>query len=125
MTSSRQIVERRKHKRFQVPKGLFAVLGSGYTKVGPVVDISMKGLAFRYINKREPSNGAHMDIFTIGGDFYLPKVPVKIISDVEVLAGTPSSSIAMRRCSVHFGELTSYQKAQVEQFIQDHAIGET
>ena len=124
MTNSREIVERRKHKRFRTPKGLFAVLKPGYSKVGSVVDMSTKGLAFRYVDREELPNGTDMDIFMIGNGFRLGKVPVKTIADVEVVQGTPYYSITIRRCGVQFEELPPEQKCELESFIQNHTLGE-
>jgi hypothetical protein len=124
MTRGKQIVERRKKKRFQAPKGLFAVLRPGYTKMGSVVDVSTGGLAFRYVDREKTPNGTYIDIFMIGEFFHLSKVPVKTITDFEVVNGRPYCSFTIRRCGVQFGELTDHQKAQVEQFIQERTIGE-
>lgn len=54
MYTRKELVERRKHKRFQVPFGAFAVLGPHSTKVGRIMDISMGGLTFRHIDRKEP-----------------------------------------------------------------------
>ena len=124
MTKSGQMVERRKHKRFKAPKGLFAVLKPGYTKVGSVLDISTRGLAFRYVDREEPPNGTDIDIFMIGHGFCLGRAPVKSVSDVEVVRGMPDHSITIRRCGVEFGELTPDQKSELQSFVQNHALGE-
>lgn len=124
MIKSKGRVEHRKHKRFQIPKGSFAALGPDCTKVGPVVDMSMRGLGFRYVGSEEPPKGSYVDIFLSEGDFYLGKVPIKTISDVEVVDKAPSSSTTLRRCGVKFGTLTQNQKAQLERFILYHTIGE-
>jgi hypothetical protein len=118
------MVERRKRKRFKAPKGLFAVLKPGYTKVGSVVDMSTRGLAFRYVDREEPPNGTDIDIFMIGHGFCLGRAPVKTISDVEVVRGTPDYSVTIRRCGVQFGELTPDQKSELESFVQNYALGE-
>jgi hypothetical protein len=122
MSNRKKLVEQRKHKRFRVPKGLFAALSPSYTKVGSVVDMSMKGLAFRYMDRGKPSNGAYMDIFTNTGDFHLRDVPLKTISDFAC-DGIPLSSIKMRQCAVQFGDLTSYQKGQLAHLIKEHTKG--
>jgi hypothetical protein len=124
MTSKEKTIERRKHKRFQAPKGLFAMLKPGHTKVGSVVDVSTRGLAFRYVDREEIPNGTDIDIFMIGNDFRLGKVPVKTILDVEVVQGTHYYPITIRRCAVQFGELTPVQKSELESFIQNHTLGE-
>ena len=123
MSVAKKLVKPRKRKRFEVP-GLFAALGPDCNKVGPIVDISMSGLAFRNVSSEELSNGSYADIFLTEGDFYLGKVPIETISDVEVVNKAPSGPTALRRCGVKFGKVTRSQKSQLEQFIQDHTIGE-
>jgi hypothetical protein len=118
------MAERRKHKRFQAPKGLFAVIGPGFTKVGEVTDISMGGLAFRYLDRETPLNGAYIDIFMIEEVFHFGKVSVKTISDVPVVGGTPSSLVTIRRCGVQFEDLTDRQVFQLENFIKNYATDE-
>jgi hypothetical protein len=100
------------------------VIGPGFTKVGEVTDISMGGLAFRYLERGKPLNGTYIDIFMIEEVFHFGKVSVKTISDVAVVGGTPSSLITIRRCGVQFGELTDHQMFQLENFIKDYATGE-
>jgi hypothetical protein len=54
MTNGKKLVERRKHKRFQAPIGVFVGIGPGFTKVGRITDMSLGGLAFRYLGREEP-----------------------------------------------------------------------
>jgi c-di-GMP-binding flagellar brake protein YcgR len=116
--------EHRKRKRFQVPKGVFVGIGPHFTKVGRLTDLSTDGLAFRYVGNSKPSSGSYADIFTLEGDRFFTNLQIKIVSDIEVSENGPPTSITIRRCSVKFEELTSPQKAELERFIKDHAIGE-
>jgi c-di-GMP-binding flagellar brake protein YcgR len=116
--------EHRKRKRFQVPKGVFVGIGPHFTKVGRLTDLSTDGLAFRYVGNSKPSSGSYADIFTLEGDLFFAKLPIKIVSDIEVGESAPPSAITIRRCSVKFGELSSPLKAELERFIKDHAVGE-
>ena len=126
MTKREKTLERRKHKRFQVPRDAFVGVGPYFNKVGPITDMSIDGLAFRYIGSEEPSNRSHkLDIFLTDGDFYLGKIPFETISDLEIVNKAPSSSITMRRSSVQFRKLTHYQISQLESFIQIHCEVET
>jgi hypothetical protein len=120
----KKLVERRKHKRFQAPIGVFAGIGPGFTKVGRITDMSLDGLAFRYLGKEEPSNGSYLDIFCTDYNFYLAKIPFKTISDFEKVKHGPSSAITMRQSGLQFRELTHYQKCLLAHFIQNHSIGE-
>ena len=123
VTKRKKIVERRKHKRFQVEDGAFAVLTPHFAKVGQIIDMSMGGLAFSYIAEQEPSNGSfELDIFLTDHSFYLEKVPVKTISDFEIANEVAYSFTTTRRCGVEFGDLTLNQISQLEYFIRNHTI---
>jgi hypothetical protein len=124
MTSRGKLVERRKHKRFQVSTGAFVGLGPYNTKVGPLRDLSMGGLCFCYVGREEPKSESYLDLFCSDQNFYLGHVPFKTVLDCETVEKAPSSSETMRRCAVRFGKLTPPQKAQLQYFIQNHAIGE-
>jgi hypothetical protein len=58
------------------------------------------------------------------GDLFLAELPIKIVSDVEIVEKAPSGSVTARRCCVKFRKLTLRQKAELERFIEDYAIGE-
>ena len=130
---TKRTVERRKHKRYQVPAGSFVALGPHNTILGQIIDISMGGLAFRYMDSKKPTDGSHIDIFLIERDFCLGKVPIKSVSDYEIdntvvckiVDGVPPSCRAMKRSSVQFGDLTHNQVSRLEHFIQNHTTGET
>jgi hypothetical protein len=57
-------------------------------------------------------------------DFYLGRLPIKIISDVEILDETPTVSTTMRRCRLRFGKLMDQQRAKLRELIESHTIGE-
>lgn len=116
-------VERRKHQRFQVPSSAFAGIGSYFGKVGRILDLSMGGLAFRYIGLEEPNGSSYLDIFMNDLDFYLRNVPFKTISDFPVITDG-LTTVTLRRRGVRFGKLTPPQRAALEDFIEEHAIGE-
>ncbi len=125
MSKKGKMVERRKHKRYQVPRDAFVGVGPYFMKVGPITDMSADGLAFRYIGDEEPSDRSHrLDMFLTGGDFYLGKLRFETISDAEIVDKAPSTSITMRRSGVQFKKLTHYQISQLEHFIDNHTLGE-
>jgi len=116
--------EHRKHKRFQVPGGVFVGFGPRANKVGQVVDVSMGGLGYRYVGCEESSDGSHLDIFSTDNDFYLGAVPFKTVCDLQVVGRALSSPMTMRRCGVRFGKLSRKQSAHLEYFIQRYTLGE-
>jgi hypothetical protein len=115
--------ERRRHRRFQVPSSAFAGLGPYFGKVGRILDVSMGGLAFRYIGLEEPNGSSYLDIFINDLDLYLRKVPFQTISDFPVITDS-STAVTLRRRGVQFGEMTPQQRDALGNFIEEHAIGE-
>ena len=50
--------ERRKEQRFQAKERVFAFPEQHVCELGQIIDISRDGLAFQYIDDREPSTGS-------------------------------------------------------------------
>ena len=132
MTNRAELVEQRRHKRYQVPTGSFVALGPNDTILGQILDISMGGLAFRYLDSKKPTDCSYLNIFLTERHSCLGNVPIKSVSDYEIdntvvckiPDGVPLSYRAMKRSSVQFGELTYHQRYQIEGFIQNHTTGE-
>lgn len=112
--------ERRKYEHFEVPIGVFIVIGPHSTKVGRVIDVSPAGLAFRHVDRDEPLHGlCELDMFHIDNGFCLKTVPFKTIWDFESNE-SPLSFMRTRESGVQFGELTHSQKFQLEYLIQNY-----
>jgi hypothetical protein len=123
MTMKKQVVERRKHMRFRVQDGTFAVFGPHSSKIGQIIDMSIGGLAFSYIaGEGRPNRSYELGILLAENSFYLTRIPFETIWDKEA-GGVPFSSVAMRYCGVQFGELTQNQASQLRYFIQNHTGG--
>ncbi len=131
MITKKHFVERRRMKRFKVKEGTFAEfhkprlfkLGkSRIIKSIPIIDISLKGLAFQYTDRNMWSpNFNELSISRIADEVKIDKVPYKAVSDYSI--SNVANSTFLRRCSVKFGELTPAQKSQLNHFIQNHTIG--
>ena len=118
-----KLAERRKHKRFQVQDGAFAVIRPEFTKLGQIIDISHEGLAFQYAVTASQANGAsELDIFLVGDGYYLEKMSFETVSDRRATKKSSKGSLPLRRCSVQFKDLTGIQIARLEYFIQNHTI---
>ncbi len=117
------MVERRKHKRFQVPMGAFVTLKPSDTGAGRLTHISMGGLRFEYITGQTASGQAtELDIFTTNSDFRFYKVPCQTIWQ-RTTYESPLTSTTKRQCGVQFGELSPDQIYQLEYFIQNYTGG--
>jgi hypothetical protein len=113
-------VERRKYKRFQVPVGVFIVLGPDSTKVGRITDIGLGGIGFAHVDRREPLDGLRQfDMFHVHNGFNLKKVPFQTIWDLEFRKGL-FGLMTIRRTGIQFGELTYSQRCQLEHFILNY-----
>ncbi len=132
MANTKGQTERRKYRRYPIQTDSFVTLGPYHTIVGQIMDISMGGLAFRYIGNKRPSDESHLDVFAHDFSFGFCDVAFETVSDYEidntVLCKTvdpmaPACRV-MRRSGVKFKELTPRQVAQLEYFIQNHAIAE-
>jgi len=110
-------MERRKHKRYKVTKGACKVgsnAESKSAKSGEVIDISMGGLAFSYIEDGEWTDESFDRGMLLGEkDLCIEDIPLKVISDCAINTGITIT----RRCGVQFGKLTPRQIAQLEYYI--------
>jgi len=118
-------VERRKYNRFQVPVGVFLSFGPDDSRLGEIIDISMSGLAYRYLaTEKEPNRARRLNIFLTEDDSYMNDVPFETVSDFRT-SDIPLTSVTIRRSGVQFGELTHSQMYRLEHFIDNHALRET
>ena len=140
------MTERRKHERYHVKTGTFALLRStsiefskiremgmgeiGFAvikskpiKMGQIINIGMNGLAFEYIERRNKAIKVFkLDILYAQDAFYLGKLLFKPTFDYIIESEIPLNTFTIRRCGVEFGALTSYQKSRLECFLNKHTI---
>jgi len=122
---SKEVVEKRKHKRFRSQDLAYAAFESDTLKIGQIVDISMGGLAFHYIADGDPINESReLEIYLASNSLHMKEVPFNTISDFELTSEFPFRFIIMRRRGVQFGELTQFQEAQLGYLIQNYTVGE-
>ena len=102
--------DRRKHKRFEVKSGKCKI----NEKAADIIDISMGGMAFSYVDDKEWSDETFDRGMLLGEkDLCIEEVPFKIISDCAINSGL---SITRRR-GVKFEKLTDKQLSQLEFYI--------
>jgi hypothetical protein len=115
MANKRPQVDRRKHDRCGVPTRSFVVLGHHGTILGQIIDISMGGLSFRYVDSIELPKKSHLDMHMSEHDLEIPNTVA-----CKIVEGVPLSCRSMKRGGVKFGRLTSEQKAQLEYIVWGH-----
>ena len=117
------ISEKRKYTRSRVKDDAYAALGNHFTKVGKLKDISIDGLAFRYIGNTEDwvEDSSTIAIFDSENTFYLPNLACKLIyvSPLYVIKNIRyfKTAKSINRCGVKFTAFTDYQLEYLELFI--------
>jgi hypothetical protein len=116
-------MERRKFTRFLTQEDAFAALRGNLTKVGKICDISLKGLAFRYLaEKKSNETFTHVDIFLSTNGFHLPDIPCEVVYDKkESMYNT--NVVLPYRCGLKFEPLKEEQQNKLELFINNFTIG--
>ena len=113
MADKKKMSERRKHKRIK-PQGCTVKADS---KFGEIIDISMGGVAFTYIDREERFKGTGGIGLSCGGDLSTDELPVRIISDCAIGNGIS----VVRRCNAEFGKLSAKQIDLLERLIRANA----
>ena len=123
MKRRKKTFQQRKHTRFRVKDGAFAVSRTPYRELWPIEDISKEGLSFRYLEERNgPSRLSELDILTRDNRFYLENLPLEIVSDVEFSKDSLLGYKTIRRCGVQFGKLKEAQKSQLDDFLRTRTM---
>jgi len=122
---------RRKWKRFSVKGGamvilekphLMGLLGQSNIELGPIVNISMGGLASQYIeNKRRRISTDNLSIRMPDKSIIVDKIEYNIIADFQI-AEMPDGKKIRNRC-VKFFNMSSYQTFRLDDFIKSYSIG--
>jgi PilZ domain-containing protein len=112
-------MERRKFTRFLTQNDAFAALRGNLTKVGKICDISLKGLAFRYLaEKISNETFTHVDIFLSTNGFHLPEIPCTVVYD-EKESISQSHVVLAYRCGLKFEPLKEEQQNKLEYFLNN------
>ena len=115
--------EKRKHIRFIPKTKTYAALGTRFSKVGKLKDISISGLALTYIEQTENSvpEFSKVAIFTSDNKFYLPDLSCRLICDFPVDENNNiqyfKKAYRKKRCGVQFAATTETQLEKLKLFI--------
>jgi hypothetical protein len=130
MNRKMPITRRRKWKRFKIKGGAIVLLHKSrfldvgkpkLIELGPVIDISMGGLAVQYVenkSRRHDTDVISVAIPSIG--VTLPDLQCKVILE-KVITELPNGKQIYNRC-VEFVNLTKIQNLQLESFIRKHTF---
>lgn len=108
--------ERRRYPRYQPSEG---ALATAKHVLGPIVDISLGGMAFEYF--QDGANGSQASLIGImhpEQDFWLEQIPCRTVAEQLVNSACFTPAALRKRRRVAFRELTLDQQQKLEQFIQ-------
>ena len=115
--------EKKRSPRFRVSKGIYAHIDSDKPIVGEVINISKGGLSLKYLPECNPSpKHSKLNLFALGGNFFLRNVSVRTVSDSELAVESEFSSIKMRRMGVSFKNLTDIQRQSLRDFMKNTIV---
>jgi len=145
-TNTVKNTEKRAHERFWAKKDAFALIrpaAAGHLDIadrsmgqiacavyrskpvrfGRIVNISMGGLLFRYINGEEQSIRLPvLDILVADSGFYLENLMFKNIDDIEINDDFTINSFKMRQNRVKFEELGPAAMMKLKFFVENYTV---
>jgi len=117
MTNNFNTMNRRKFPRFMPKKDMYVL----HHNFGKVIDISMGGILFNYVDKEYlQGNPPERGILFGYNDHYMDEIPFETVADT-VISKSPASKPVIKQRRVFFGDLTAGQIQQLERFILDNA----
>jgi len=119
MTSRKSTVERREYRRYGVVPHLLASLCPDLSVVGPIINIGMGGLQFRYVGgAQDVKRLSKLNISLTDGSFYLFRIPSRPIWECALSEELCFDGVAPRYCGVEFHDLTHTQESELRYLIQ-------
>jgi hypothetical protein len=127
----KMVIEKRKYVRFLAQPDTYAAIGSGFTKIGKIRNISMGGLAFDYYSDTgDTEDVRHYDskviIFT-ADNLYLEKMPCRMIYNFPKCSSNQavllSSNYPVKRYGLKFMTIPEGQSKRLEHFIHNYTQG--
>lgn len=124
MVGRKRTVERRKNKRYKAIEGAYAAISPNSHKLGQIIDISMGGLSFKYIDTSiedaEKENLQEESIFLSSMGYYVGDLPFRTVADYEVTNAPSFSSMKIRKRHVQFTDLSFKQLFDLDYYLRNN-----
>lgn len=125
MLKKRELVERRRFRRFTVRAEAFYFQMPGATQPGEIIDIGMGGLAFYHAaSQKWPADSFVLGTLLTDSDVILARLPVKSVSVKAISAGLADSATTIWRRGLQFGEISAAQQEAIKKIILTRSTGE-
>jgi hypothetical protein len=118
--------EHRTGQRYAPCNNAFISLGSAFTCVGSIRDISMSGAAFEYLAFRDaqPFSAESVDIFICGTYMHIANMPCRIVYEKSIdeknSHGLLERMMVRKRCGIEFKPATEQHREQLEAFLRQY-----
>ncbi|MBA3009709.1 MAG: PilZ domain-containing protein [Proteobacteria bacterium] len=124
MVGRKRTVERRRNKRYKAVDGAYAAISPNSHKLGQILDISMGGLSFKYIDtssdEKESEKSPENAVFLSSMGYYVGDLPFKTISDYEITNAPSFSSMKVRKRHVQFTDLSFKQLFDLDYYLRNN-----
>ncbi|WP_092234759.1 PilZ domain-containing protein [Desulfobacula phenolica] len=124
----KRTIDRRKNKRYKAEEGAYAAISPNSKKLGQIIDISMGGLTFKYIDTNaddnENENLPEEKIFLSSMGYYVGDLPFKIVLDYEIKNAPSFSSMKIRKMHVQFTDLSFKQLFDLDYYLRNNVSGQ-
>ncbi len=123
MVGRKRTIERRRNKRYKAVDGAYAAISPNSHKLGQIIDISMGGLSFKYIDTSNDNddNGTPEDaVFLSSMGYYVGDLPFKTVSDYEITNAPSFSSMKVRKRHVQFTDLSFKQLFDLDYYLRNN-----
>ena len=110
--------DQRHFARYSAMQGAIVALQPHTDILGQMIDISMMGLSFRYIDTgSKDDQSSELTILMPKPQFYLERLPFRSVADFELPNEFSFSTIPVRRRCVTFKPLSPQQQTKLDDFI--------
>jgi len=124
MVGRKRTVERRKNKRYKAVEGAYAAISPNSHKLGQIIDISMGGLSFKYIDTskddKESDSMPEDAVFLSSMGYYVGDLPFRTVSDYEITNAPSFSSMKVRKRHVQFTDLSFKQLFDLDYYLRNN-----
>jgi len=118
--------DRRKYNRFKIEDGAYAIISHDVSRLGHIIDISKKGISFSYLGSDTiEQNEIDIDIFMYHHNYYLDKVPSKVVSNFRITNDSLFNFVTLMRCCLEFKDMPEDKQAEVEYLIKTFSTSES
>ena len=124
MVGRKRTIERRRNKRYKAVEGAYAAISPNSHKLGQIIDISMGGLCFKYIDTSsdpdQMEKASEEAIFLSSMGYYVGDLPFKTVADYEVTNAPSFSSMKIRKRHVQFTDLSFKQLFDLDYYLRNN-----